>query len=246
MRIDGISDIGKMREINQDRFDTVDLPDNAGLAVVCDGMGGPGGGQIASAIAVRTICTGIAGRYSAQMRLEDIKSMVKKSVQEANVAIFDEALANRKLMGMGTTLVMAFYRGRHVLIGNIGDSRAYLIKDGRIAQITKDHSMVQQMVDSGSITKREAKNHPQKNIITRALGVEASCDLDFFEVDLEEFDSILLCTDGLTNHVDDSELSFEISVGDKQKTILKRLVMMANERGGTDNITAVLISPSKI
>lgn len=246
MRAYGITDIGKVRDVNQDQFATLEFEDGSGLAVVCDGMGGPGGGQIASSIAVKTICDEFQKSYRLDEPLEEVKKEITHAVQLANAAIFDEGLADRTLMGMGTTAVLAFYRGQRVLIGNIGDSRAYLIRDGQTRQISKDHSIVQQMLDSGSISKLEARNHPQKNIITRALGVEANCDLDIFEVELSEFDSILLCTDGLSNHLEDGELGFEVSVGDRQRTILKKLVSMANSRGGTDNITAVLLSDAKI
>ena len=246
MKASGVTDIGKVREANQDQFAILEFETGAGLAVVCDGMGGPGGGQIASSIAVRTICDELKKTYRPEKPLAEIREQMRHAVSLANAAIFDEGLANRKLMGMGTTVVLALYRGQQVLIGNVGDSRAYLIRDGQTTQISKDHSIVQQMLDSGSISRREARNHPQKNIITRALGVESNCDLDLFEVELSEFDSLLLCTDGLSNLLYDRELGFEISVGDRQKAILKKLVSMANSRGGTDNITAVLLSNTKI
>lgn len=241
MKAYGVTHVGMVRSANQDMFLTEQLSATTGLAIVCDGMGGPGGGQIASDIAVKTLAKVIREGHEQAQSEKDWKELIQTAVRKANGEIFKYAAHEQELTGMGTTMVLAIYGKEKALVANIGDSRAYVTNGGHIDQVTKDHSVVQQMVDEGQLTKFEAKVHPKKNIITRALGVDLLCEADFFEVTLEQGDYLLLCSDGLTGYVDENELAFELSVCDKPEEVLDKFVLMANERGGSDNITAVLV-----
>ena len=236
MKIVGNSDIGRVRKENQDAFWFSTPTDTAGIAVVCDGMGGIKGGQEASGIAVNCI-----REYFEKHTLSSVtEKKLNHFIQDCNQAVVDGSQNNPEYIGMGTTLVLSIIRERSVFIANVGDSRGYHITNGSIQQITKDHSAVQELVDNGKITERQAKIHPNKNIITRALGIENEVEVDFFELDAAEGDVILLCSDGLTNMVDESEIQFEVSGGDFTD-LPQRLIDLANSRGGMDNITAVAI-----
>lgn len=236
MRIVGNSDVGMVRKENQDAFWIHQPRNDAGIAVVCDGMGGAKGGRQASAIAIETI----RDYFSAHSLDEGVREAFHEIVQKSNRNVYDEAYANPELNGMGTTLVAALIRQQRVYFANVGDSRGYHITNGGIRQITKDHSAVQELVDSGHLTERQAKFHPNKNIITRAIGVEDEVEFDFFEVSASPGDIIILCSDGLTNHADENEIQFEASGGEFED-LPKRLIDLANSRGGTDNITVVAI-----
>lgn len=236
MRIIGHSDIGKVRKENQDAywFDTPAA--NTAIAVVCDGMGGTNGGQIASNIAIETV----RQKSTDKPIKSNTKSYFNMLISACNQAILDGAKNRPEYVGMGTTMVIAAVRDKLVSFANVGDSRGYHITNGSIQQITKDHSAVQVLVDTGKITERQAKLHPNKNIITRALGLENEVEFDFFEVEALPGDMIVLCTDGLTNFVDENEIQFEASGGDFEH-FPQRLIDLANSRGGTDNITVVAI-----
>lgn len=236
MRIIGNSDVGKVRSENQDAFWYDQTDEGAALAVVCDGMGGARGGQQASALAVQTVreqFLNLPPNYK-------IDTIFNKVVQTSNQNVFNAALENEELTGMGTTMVAAWLLQDKVYFANVGDSRGYHITNGGICQITKDHSAVQELVDSGHLTERQAKIHPNKNIITRAIGIEDEVEFDLFEVPVSQGDIIILCSDGLTNHVDENEIQFEASGGDFND-LAKRLIELANSRGGTDNVTVVAI-----
>lgn len=236
MRIVGNSDVGLVRAQNQDAF-WIYQPDNtAGLAVVCDGMGGARGGQQASALVIRTI----SDYFEAHSLIEGKDEAFREIVQKSNQNVFDEAAKNPELTGMGTTLVAALVQQNQVCFVNVGDSRGYHITNGSINQITKDHSAVQELIDGGFLTERQAKIHPNKNIITRAVGVEDEVEYDLFEITVSPGDVIILCSDGLSNLVDENEIQFEAS-GGKFEDLPKRLIDLANSRGGTDNITVVAI-----
>lgn len=237
MRIVGGSDIGKVRKENQDAFWVSETDRNSCVAVVCDGMGGMNGGQVASNKAVQTVreyCAAnrIAGNHTEKQMLD--------LMQRCNQTVFHEANENSEYSGMGTTMVLAVIENEIVSIANIGDSRGYHITNGSVRQVTKDHSAVQELVDIGQLTERQAKIHPNKNIITRAIGVEEEAEVDFYRFDAKSGDVILLCTDGLTNFVDENEIQFEIAGGDLGD-LPQRLIELANSRGGTDNITVVAI-----
>jgi protein phosphatase len=236
LKIIGNSDIGKVRKENQDAFWIHRFDDQSCIAVVCDGMGGARGGQQASSFAIETVRAYFEDKSSS----EKIKKSFDKVVSDCNKLVFEQSNQNEALYGMGTTMVMVYIKDKTAYFSNIGDSRAYHIKNGSICQITKDHSAVQELVDSGHITERQAKIHPNKNVITRAIGIEENIEYDYFESAVSPGDIILLCTDGLTNNVDENEIQFEASGGDFED-LSTRLIELANHRGGTDNITVAAV-----
>ncbi len=236
MRIIGSSHIGKVRKENQDAFWFFQPAPEICAGVVCDGMGGARGGSRASAIAVET-----ARRcFQATPQPEHIEPLFRRIVEESNRCVHDEAAGNPELTGMGTTMVLTLAIRDQVFFANVGDSRGYHIEKGGIRQITKDHSAVQELVDSGHITQRQARIHPNKNIITRAIGIEKNVVYDFYQITVVTGDIIILCSDGLSNFVDENEIQFEAS-GGSFDDLPKRLIDLANSRGGADNITVVAI-----
>lgn len=236
MRVVGKSDVGMVRNENQDAFWLEQLDKNASIAVVCDGMGGVHGGQEASKLAVSSLKVSLTHHKPN----EKIKNLFDGAIKQCNQIVYDEAQKREELSGMGTTLVLSLVKESKAYIGNVGDSRAYHITNGSITQITKDHSAVQELVDSGHITERQAKIHPNKNVITRAIGINNEIDYDYFEIPVSTGDIILLCSDGLSNYVDENEIQFETSGGEFDDLAI-RLINLANSRGGTDNITVTAI-----
>ncbi|MEG1845723.1 MAG: Stp1/IreP family PP2C-type Ser/Thr phosphatase, partial [Oscillospiraceae bacterium] len=202
MKIVAKTDVGKIRENNQDSYAAGELPNGVAWAVVCDGMGGVAGGNVASSTAVKVISEQITSAYRFGMSAKSIKNMLISAITAANISVFDISKANEELDGMGTTVVCAIVTGGIAYIAHAGDSRAYLLSKGSLIQLTRDHSMVQDLVEDGKITEDEAKFHPRKNIITRALGVDDEIRIDFSERELLLNDTLLLCTDGLTNFVE--------------------------------------------
>ena len=241
MRIVAKTDKGHVRDSNQDAYAVGEFSDEVVWAVVCDGMGGAAGGNIASALAVKVISDKINVSYREQMRDSSIKNMLDSALNAANVEVFDMSEGKHELKGMRTTVVCAIVKDGQAYIAHAGDSRAYILKNGKIFQITTDHSIVQDLLDKGKITSEQALNHPNKNIITRAVGVDKNIEIDFDQIDLDDDTTLLLCTDGLSNYVSDSEI-LELTSDKKQYTFADRLVNKANENGGGDNITVVVIS----
>jgi len=241
MRISAKTDVGKVRPNNQDSYAAGEFQNGVTWVVVCDGMGGYRGGNIASSAAVKTISERITGSYRENMTSSSIKNLLVTSITNANFEIFDMASANEELKGMGTTVVAALITKKAVYIAHAGDSRAYLVADGKLRQVTKDHSVVQELVDSGEITREQAMDHPQKNLITRALGVEEIVKVDFTVEDIKGDETLLICTDGLTNEVTEDEILRVLSENPFEE-VADTLVDMANENGGNDNITAVAIT----
>ncbi len=239
MQIYGKSDKGLLRETNQDAFTYEVLSENAFFAVVCDGMGGANAGNVASEYAVRVISDYLLRSYKSGMSSAQIENIMRSAVYSANTAVFQAAGKDESLKGMGTTAVLLLIEGNTGYILHIGDSRAYSYSRSILSQLTVDHSVVQNMIDSGEITPDEAKIHPSKNIITRALGVanEVHGDLDF--IDLNADDIILLCSDGLSNFVSVEDISQALDEFDEN--IASKLIDKANAGGGGDNITAVVI-----
>lgn len=239
MKLAGKSDIGGGREENQDNYRASCLADGTVWAVVCDGMGGAAAGRLASQLATDTLenCfdAGLRGLQRGQER-----PFLQHCINQANRAIYASAKEVPENRGMGTTAVCCLVRNQELHIVHVGDSRAYLCRDGQITQLTKDHSMVQQLMESGKITSEEAENHPHKNLITRALGVEPGVIADYTTVPVRPADKILLCSDGLTGVVPDEKILSAI-----QQTsffaIPGVLVQEALRAGGQDNITALLI-----
>lgn len=239
MNVYAKTDIGKTRETNQDAFDTGYFNDGTVWAVVCDGMGGVSGGQVASSLCIDKTVNAIKRSYREDMTVNNVKNMLVSAINAANSYVFDESLKDRELKGMGTTIVAVVIINNIAVVAHVGDSRAYIVND-TIKQITKDHSYVQLLVDNGKITLEEAENHPDKNIITRAIGIEGFVDVDVDIVDINDEDILLLCTDGLNGYVRDDDILKTVKEYGDSST--EKLVETANLNGGHDNITVVLIS----
>jgi len=204
-------------------------------------MGGALSGNIASKLAVSAFINTVKGFLRPAVSRKQLESMLTSAVSLANDEVYARAKADSACVGMGTTLVGAAFSGEKAVIINVGDSRAYRITNEDIARITRDHSLVEDMVLSGEISSEEARNHPSKNLITKAVGTDVHVEGDLYPVDIDSGEYILLCTDGLTNLVTDQEILYEILYGGDISNCCDRLAEIANDRGGFDNITVVLI-----
>ena len=233
-----ITDVGLVRKENQD---TYRIARNGGVCVVCDGMGGAAGGRIASTLAAETYVAELDKVLKPDMTPEQLREASSYAVAMANQAVENRATEDAELSNMGTTLVSAIAYEGGAIVTNIGDSRAYYITEAGITRITKDHSLVESMVDHGDITADEARHHPNRNLITRALGRDTNAACDGYIRPMEKGDYILLCTDGLVNTVTDQEMLFEIIHGQGEDTCLSRLMEIAKSQGAPDNVTAVLM-----
>ncbi len=241
MIISESTDVGMKREFNEDSYKAQLFNGGKfGFAVVCDGMGGMAAGNVASQTAVDTIAKAAENNLNFNASPNSLADMLNRFIQSANAVVYDMAVADQNLKGMGTTVVTAVLKGDTVSFAHAGDSRAYLYSDGLLTQITTDHSVVQSMVESGHITEDEAKNHPNKNIITRAVGVHPDIEVDTGVLDIKKDDIILLCTDGLTNCVDHASMQ-ELIGNTDFSDLAKTLVDLANKNGGVVNITVVAI-----
>ena len=224
--IGAATDIGQVREGNEDSFLVV-----APLYAVADGMGGHRGGEVASSLALETV----------QGMFERREGSLADQVVEANRAVFDRSKNDRTVSGMGTTLTAALVDGSRVHLVHVGDSRAYLLRGGELAQLTEDHTLVHRMVMEGEISQEEAETHPQRSILTRALGVDQSVQVDEGDVEVADGDRLLLCTDGLTGMVPEGQIrEILLESADPQEAV-EKLVKVANRAGGIDNITAVIL-----
>lgn len=241
MRVCSKTDIGRIRSTNQDAVKSGMISDELVWSVVCDGMGGVHGGDVASEMAVLTISSVLSESLSEMKTDEEIKDVMLKSVFDANGAIYMKSRKDKNLRNMGTTVVVCVLSGQELYVVHVGDSRAYIVKEKEIQQVTTDHSIVQSMLDNGEISEIEAKNHPQKNIITRALGVDSQVEPDYFHTKIDQEDLVLLCTDGLTNCVEDSEI-YDVCKNNPFKFIPEALVKISNNHGGNDNITVSVIA----
>ncbi len=241
MKISAKSEKGLSRSINQDSYAAGELTGNVSWAVVCDGMGGAAGGNVASATASKLISEKITTCYHVGMSDNSIKNLLVSAIESANAVVHDTASKSETLFGMGTTVVAVIVNGNKVYVASAGDSRAYILSDS-IFQITTDHSVVQQMVDNGEITKEEARVHPKKNVITRALGVDKSIRVDFFLEEINrEKDIVLICTDGLSNFVSDEDI-LKLTQSYGKLELADRLAEEACKNGGGDDITVVTLS----
>ena len=240
MRIIARTDPGKVRSSNQDSYAAGEFRNGVAWAVVCDGMGGNVGGNVASSTAVRSISERITTAYRENMSSSSIRNLLVTAITNANFEIYDMAEANPELAGMGTTVVAAIMDEEHIYVAHAGDSRAYVITKSEIRQITRDHSVVQKMIENGEITEEEAMRHPSKNLITRALGVDENLRVDFTEEDTAVKTMLLLCTDGLTNYVTDEQIHQTVLEG-RHSDFAGTLVDLANGHGGGDNITVVAV-----
>ncbi len=237
MIISANTDIGLYRDSNQDSFAAGSFVNGDSWAIVCDGMGGVSGGQVASSLCIEKASSVIKRGFRPDMSLKSAKNLLESAINTANAAVFEEAGKDTELHGMGTTIVAAVVIKCVVVIAYVGDSRAYIIND-TIKQLTKDHSLVQVMIDTGKLTAEEAKVHPDRNIITRAVGIMQNVDIDIEVVDFNEGDKILLCTDGLNGAVEDNVI-FDI-VNNNSDKAADKLIEAAIESGSRDNITVVL------
>ncbi len=235
-----LTDPGKIREHNEDSVTIVKNDSGEVLMAVCDGMGGHKGGEIASSIAVANIGKRFLNTSSVGTKEEAI-SFIKEVVSEANVSLYKYTLEHPESSGMGTTVVLALLTPEFLLFGNIGDSSGYVVKDNKLHKITSDHTLVNLLVKSGELTEEEAKNHPRKNVLMRALGANMTVEMDIFDVETD-VDGIFLCSDGLTNMLEKEQVE---KVLDSSLTIdekLQKLILKCNNRGGTDNITVAYLN----
>ena len=242
MDIWGMTDPGLVRRENQDAY-AVRFSEESGftVCVVCDGMGGPGGGKLAGELAVEAFLSSCLANLRSDMGPAQVQEVAEFAVAAANTAVYERSVRDN-LRGMGTTLVSAILREGEALVDNVGDSRAYVIRGGGgITRVTRDHSVVERLVQQGNITEEEARSHPNRNLITRALGPDREAFSDSYTVSLEPGDCLLLCTDGLTGTVTDQELAQEILRGTEDNKCLDRLLELAKEQGAPDNVTAVLL-----
>ena len=233
MNANALTDVGLVRKENEDNY--LVSPER-GLFVVADGMGGHVGGQIASTLAIQVLDREIHQVYSGQNPDE----LLHNTLIMANDMILHHG-QEQQFYGMGTTLTAAMFYGQRLYIAHIGDSRAYLYRAGRITQLTQDHSLVNELVQNGGITHAEAQNHPQRNILTRALGIHNAPLIDVFSLPVHTGDYLLLSTDGLHNHVQAEDLEMLLSQQATLKEKVRHMVNMALTRGGTDNVTVVLV-----
>ena len=236
-----LTDPGCVRTQNQDAYQIEQLDRNSTLFVVCDGMGGARSGNVASALAVDVFTQEVRRNYHSSMDQDGLDGMMDRAMKLANFTVFDQSRQFEEFRGMGTTLVAALLRGRQVTVANVGDSRVYRVNDDGIHQITVDHSLVQMMLQNGDLTPVQARTFPGKNYITRAIGTEPTVKCDLFQLDLDRGECLLLCSDGLTNLVDDQEILFEIVHGVSKKHCCKRLLDIAKNRGAPDNVTCILV-----
>lgn len=239
-----LTDPGKVRDHNEDSVIIVKDMNNEVLMAVADGMGGHRNGEVASSIAISHIGKRFADISSVGTK-EDAINFIKEIVSEANVLIYKHTSSHPESVGMGTTIVLAILTNNFLLFGNIGDSSGYVIKNDRIHKVTTDHTLVNLLVKSGELTKEEAKEHPRKNVLMKALGATNTVEMDVISID-EEVDGILLCSDGLTNMLTDEQITKVLNENMPIDEKLKKLVIKCNNRGGTDNISiAYLVKEEK-
>ncbi|HIR02933.1 MAG: Stp1/IreP family PP2C-type Ser/Thr phosphatase [Acutalibacteraceae bacterium] len=235
------SDIGLVRTSNQDACKCGSFSDQAVWAVVCDGMGGANGGNVASEVAVETVAQLLMQEYDKALTNDQTVDLLTGVVQRANSKLYEMQKADQMLRGMGTTIELVLVKENKVHIVHVGDSRVYAIRKNKIQQLTVDHSVVQEMVEKGELTPEQAMVHPNKNYITRALGIVPQIHLDYIEAPFEPGDKILLCSDGLTNYLTPEEI-VKLSLENNADAFTQALVDGAKELGGSDNITVAVIT----
>ena len=236
-----ITDIGRKRQLNQDFIYLSETPigNLPNVFIVADGMGGHNAGDYASRYAVETVVEEIGASFE-----KNPVKIMGRAIDKANAMIRQRAREDVSLNGMGTTMVIATCMGRYLEVANVGDSRLYVVHENRIEQVTQDHSLVEEMVRMGGIDRASARNHPDKNIITRAIGARDYIEADFFNLELQTGDMILLCSDGLTNMIEDDVIYRILTNGRSLKNRVEELVETANQNGGKDNISVIVIEPS--
>lgn len=238
----GLTDLGCIRAQNQDTFLIEKLDKQTLLCVVCDGMGGAKSGNIASTLAADVFVQEVKQTWTGDTNQNTVDQMLKNAVKLANFTVYDQAQQFDEFTGMGTTLVAVLISGGWATVANVGDSRAYLIDRSGIHQVTVDHSVVQLMINRGEITPEQAKTYPGKSLITRAIGTESMVACDLFHKKVSRGDYFLLCSDGLSNLMDDQEILFEVAHGQDKSKCCQRLLDIAKNRGAPDNVTSILVS----
>ncbi|MBQ2618980.1 MAG: Stp1/IreP family PP2C-type Ser/Thr phosphatase [Oscillospiraceae bacterium] len=241
MEVWGLTDPGLVRTQNQDYYLLQKLGAHDLLAVVCDGMGGARSGNVASRLAAEVFTEEVKRGYRPGMSQDKADYLLRTAVSIANTAVYENAQLNADMKGMGTTLVAVLVLGKRAYFANVGDSRGYLMNRQGIQRVTLDHSLVELMVQRGELSSEQAKSYPGKNFITRAIGTEQSVECDLYTSPLRQGDCILLCSDGLTNHLADQELLFEVIHGVNKQDCCQRLMGIAKDRGAPDNVTVVLV-----
>lgn len=236
-----ITDIGAVRPQNQDACRVEIISPEQFLVVVCDGMGGARAGNVASELAAGAFCDAVIERLSDPERADNIPGLLEEAVNMANRVVCRRSHVDQECLGMGTTLVAALVGPENTYVVNVGDSRAYAISSDGIRAVTRDHSLVADMVERGEITAEQARTHPQKNLITRALGAMEHVMADVFEQPSVPGDFLLLCTDGLSNVVTDQEILYEVIHGGEPEGCCKRLLDTTLQRGAPDNVTVALL-----
>lgn len=229
------SDVGNLRKLNEDYAEFYE-DKNFKVFVVADGMGGHNSGEIASKIATKSLIKYVKDNFKSY----NIEELLRKAIKHANLKVYNLAYCNDNYNGMGTTLVACLISDDMVQIANVGDSSCFGINDNGIVKITKDHSLVQELLDSGSISEEEAIKHPKKNVITRAIGTKDTVEIDVFNIEKDKFKFFLMCSDGLTNEINVDDISLYEIKEMKLQGVCERLVELAKVKGGRDNITVIL------
>ena len=241
MKAYGITDKGKVRQINQDAFlFHVEEEQDRAVVVLCDGMGGERAGEVASQLAASAFLEHVLKAF-ALSEVPLAVDIARESAAWANLHVFDQASRNIDYSGMGTTLVAAIINGHDAAVVNVGDSRCYWLAEGQIQQVTRDHSWVQEMVDQGVLTPVEARSHPRKNLITRAVGHQRRIRSDIFRLDLRRGDVLLLCSDGLSNLISEDEIGECLMDGGDIRSQCSQLLRTALDRGAPDNVTILAL-----
>lgn len=233
--IEGISDIGNVRKLNEDTYGVLQ-EQSFNLFLICDGMGGHNAGEIASEMAKKTIL----GEMRGAEEEEEMLPLLLKSIEKANRAIYTLSSEEKTMSGMGTTVTAALAHHGRLDVAHVGDSSLFVVYNNEIKKITKDHSYVQELVDLGKLTEEDAKHHPNKNIITRAVGTNPHVDVDVYTHSTQEGEVYLLCTDGLSDYLSAKEIHSELSRCDTMHSAMMALLETAKQRGGRDNITLVI------
>lgn len=240
MRYASATDKGMVREKNEDFHAILSVGDSS-VFVVADGMGGHAVGEIASRTAVEFALSALPQQLEKARSVEDIELILQETIEKANVRVYLQSLDNREYRGMGTTLTLAVFRHWRLYISHIGDCRVYLLHGGSLERLTIDHTLVQELVDMGSISEKEAETHPRRHVLVRSLGVNEYMKPDTYSFDISEGDLILMCTDGLYGYVEEEQIRKILKRHKNLDSCVRQLVDSANAAGGPDNITAILI-----
>jgi protein phosphatase len=246
LRCVGVTDTGRVREHNED---TIGTDPGIGLIVLADGMGGYKAGEVASGITVRTVLSLLKAALEREdLGIRDEQSglsrpgiLLRDAIQRANKLIYQTAKVQANCEGMGTTVVAGIFHDNHLTLAHVGDSRAYRMRDGQLEQLTQDHSLLQELVSRGFYTQEEAERAASRNYVTRALGVEPTVEVEITEVDAKKDDLVLICSDGLSDMVEDDDIQLTISTfGANLETLARQLILLSNDNGGRDNVSIVL------